>query len=224
MKIAGVLLVTASLIVGMVGCGEPAPSAVTFIDPNLEAVIREAIAIPGGLLYPSDLDELTYLDARVKNISDLTGLEFCTSLTELNLWINQISDISPLTNLTSLQKLYLWSNQIRDISPLADLTNLQQLYLWINQIRDISPLANLTNLTLLDLADNQISDISPLTNLTSLQKLALADNQISDISPLVQNEGLGTGDHIDLRSNPLSSDSINIYIPQLEARGITINY
>jgi len=41
---------------------------------------------------------------------------------------------------------------------------------------------------------------------------------------LVQNEGLGTGDTVDLRVNPLSSDSINIYIPQLQARGVTVNY
>jgi len=50
------------------------------------------------------------------------------------------------------------------------------------------------------------------------------DNLISDISPLVENEGLIDGDWVYLRSNPLSSDSINIYIPQLEARGVTVYY
>jgi hypothetical protein len=39
---------------------------------------------------------------------------------------------------------------------------------------------------------------------------------------LVQNEGLGIGDEIWLQSNPLSSDSINIYIPQLQARGVAV--
>ena len=77
---------------------------------------------------------------------------------------------------------------------------------------------------MLNLEHNQISDISPLANLTSVTDLFLDGNQISDISPLVQNEGLGTGDYINLLSNPLSSDSINIYIPQLEARGVVVVY
>jgi len=40
----------------------------------------------------------------------------------------------------------------------------------------------------------------------------------------VQNAGLGTGDEVYLEVNPLSSDSINVYIPQLEARGVTVIY
>jgi hypothetical protein len=41
---------------------------------------------------------------------------------------------------------------------------------------------------------------------------------------LVQNAGLGPGDKVYLTWNPLSSDSINIYIPQLQARGVTVSY
>jgi internalin A len=93
-----------------------------------------------------------------------------------------------------------------------------------NQICDISPLANLTNLTLLVLSDNQISDISVLAGLTALTELRIGYNQISDISPLVQNAGFATGDYVSLSGNPLSSDSINICIPQLQARGVTVYY
>jgi len=38
----------------------------------------------------------------------------------------------------------------------------------------------------------------------------------------VDNNGLSGGDKVYLEENPLSSDSINIYIPQLEARGVTV--
>jgi len=38
----------------------------------------------------------------------------------------------------------------------------------------------------------------------------------------VDNEGLSEGDRVYLMGNPLSSDSINIYIPQLRARGVTV--
>jgi hypothetical protein len=40
----------------------------------------------------------------------------------------------------------------------------------------------------------------------------------------VDNEGLSEGDEVQLQQNPLSSDSINIYIPQLEARGVIVEY
>ena len=176
--------------------------AVTFADPNLEAAIREAIDIPEGPIYPSDLEDLTLLNASEMDIADLTGLEHCTDLTEL----------------------YLGRNQIDDISPLADLTGLTRLSLHHNQISDISPLANLTSLTYLSSGWNQIEDISPLANLTSLTWLYLRSNNITDVGPLVENEGLSEGDEVALNGNPLSDTSINTYIPQLEARGVNVDY
>ena len=166
---------------------------VTFADPNLEAAVRDAIAIPTGPIYSSDLSELTYLDASEKNITDLTGLEYATSLTSLGLAYNQIGDISPLANLISLTTVDLWFNQITDISPLANLTSLTTLNLVNNQISDVSPLASLSSLTGLWLLDNQISNISPLAGLTNLTGLGLNRNQISDISPLANLTNLTLG-------------------------------
>ena len=157
---------------------------VTFIDLNLEAAVRQAIAKPESPIYTRDMEQLTQLDADHSGIYDLTGLEYATRLTRLSLWNNQISDISSLANLTSLTNLNLGYNQISDISPLANLTNLMYLDFEDNQISDISPVANLTSLTDLDIDSNRFSDISPLTNLTSLISLDIAHNQIRDISPL----------------------------------------
>ena len=198
--------------------------AVHFPDPNLEEAIREAIHKPEGPIYPSDLQGLTSLDAPERSVADLTGLEHCSNLSELHLWGNEIGDLSPLAGVTNLTSLGLGDNQISDISPLADLTGLTWLGLGWNQIDDLSPLADLTNLTTLILADNQISDISPLAGLTGLTSLSLHSNQISDISVLVDNTGLGDGDTVDLRYNPLSEQSINEYIPTLEARGVTVDH
>ena len=116
---------------------------VAFADPNLEAAVREALAIATGRIYSSDLGELTHLEASARNITDLTGLEHATSLTTLDLVNNQISDVSPLADLTGLTALDLWFNQISDISSLADLTSLTTLNLVNNQISDISALASL---------------------------------------------------------------------------------
>jgi len=218
---------------------------VVFPDANLEAAIREAIGKPTGNICPSDLEGLTILNARSESIADLTGLEHCTGLRHLHLGWTQISDISPLAELNNLRYLGLEGLQLSDISPLADLsylkvlsiqqnqitdisplanTDLTELYIYDNLIADISPLANLTKLTHLDLNSNQISDVSALAELTGLTSLHLQINQIGDIYPLVQNAGLGTGDVVHLASNPLNSDSINIYIPELQGRGVTVYY
>jgi hypothetical protein len=224
----------------------PPDPIVTFPDPNLEAAIREAIGKPSGPIYASDLVGLTSLQARERNIADLTGLEHCTSLIWLFLGENQISDLSQLSGLTSLYCLALDANQISDLSPLSGLTSLMALYLQVNQISDLSPLSGLTSLTevrlgwnqisdlsplsgltslvALTLDWNQISDLSPLSGLTSLQFLVLWHNQISDIKALVDNPGLASEDIVDLKDNPLSSTSIDIYIPQLEARGVWVSY
>ena len=173
----------------------------------------------------ANLTNLTWLLIRYNDISDASPFTNLTNLGYLDIGFNLISDISPLANLTNLTELHLaCNNYISDISPLANLSNLTELWLMDNQISDISPLANLTNLTWLHLGSNQISDISPLANLTNLTYLSVLDNHISDIWPLVQNEGLGTGDTVNLQMNPLSDDSINIYIPQLEARDVTVYF
>jgi Leucine-rich repeat (LRR) protein len=115
--------------------------AVTFPDANLEAAIREAIGKPTGPICPSGLDGLTSLSASARSITDLTGLEHCTSLTNLLLQHNQISNISPLANLTSLTWLRLHSNQISDIEPLVNNTGLAQgdtVNLTINPLSDTS--------------------------------------------------------------------------------------
>jgi internalin A len=219
---------------------------VTFPDAYLEITIRKAINKSEGTINKSDLQSLTTLNAKVIGISDLTGLEYCVNLesltlyndsvsdisplaslvnlTSLDLGANNISDISPLANLRSLENLNLWSNNVSDISPLSRLTNLEELTLSANNISDISPLARLTNLERLSLSANNISDISPLANLRSLEWLSIWGNNISDISPLVANIGLSAGDTVWLHLNPLSTISVDVYIPQLEAIGATIKY
>ena len=67
------------------------------------------------------------------------------------------------------------------------------------------------------------SDMASLTWLeaaTNLIFLYLQGNSISDISPLVANTGLGSGDEVNVRGNPLNSASISTHIPTLERRGV----
>ena len=140
----------------------------------------------------------------------------------LSLSNNSISDISPLAGLTNLKGLWLHSNAFSDISPLSGLTNLIVLDLQNNDISNISLLASFTNLTHLYLYNNTISNIVPLADLINLKVLNLRYNAISNIIPLVANPGLGSGDEVDVRNNPLSATSINRHIPFLQSRGVTV--
>ena len=106
----------------------------------------------------------------------------------------------------------------------SDLETLASLDASGKDIDDVSGLQSCPNLTSLRLRDNRISDIAPLAALTSLHDLDLRGNQVGDLSPLVANPGLGSGDVINLCGNPLSPDSMDVHIPELQNRGVTVIY
>ena len=183
-------------------------------DPNLRAAIETALGVASGApIVAPEMEALPRLEARNANITDLTGLEFATNLTSLNLGPEKVANE--------------WrnSNAVKDLSPLAGLTQLTLLHLPGNSISDISAVAGLTNLTWLNLWGNSISDISPVVGLTKLTDLYLGDNNISDLSPLVANTGLGKGDTVNVKGNPLNFyTSIKIHIPTLQGRGVTVEF
>ena len=141
-------------------------------DTALRQAVRETLELPAHhLLTPPDLQHLTSLDVRYKEIVDLTGLEHATDLQALVLIGNRIHDISPLSRSTGLAFLDLGENQISDLRPLAALTRLETLHIWKNHIEDISPLAELVNLKKLLIENNDIRDFSPIDGLTHLEEL-----------------------------------------------------
>ena len=152
-------------------------------DTALAGAIRTllGLASDADITY-SKMKELTSL--RANSVSDLTGLEHATNLTNLTLSHSDIVDISALSTLVNLTTLDLQSNEIVDISALSSLTNLLTLDLSDNEIVDISALSGLVDLAGLQLDNNEIVDISALSGLVDLFLLNLADNEIADISAL----------------------------------------
>ena len=231
---------------------------VSIPDPNLRAAIENALGkASGAIITTADMANLTRLDARNANISNLAGLEQATNLTglyldgeevspgvwensnsvsdlsplagltqltELDLWVNSVSDISALAGLTNLTHLGLVGNNISDVSVLTGLANLESLWLDGNLISDISPVAGLTQVARLGLESNNISDISALAGLTNLTFMRAGWNNISDLSPLVANTGLGSGDTVNVKENPLNHASIETHIPVLQSRGVTVEF
>ena len=183
-------------------------------DSNLRAAIEEALGKKErGPIAPGEMAALARLKAPNANITDLTGLEHATNLTELHLgaeWVeaegtwktsNSVSNLAPLAGLTNLTRLDLRGNNIADLSHLARLTNLTWLGLWDNRISDLSPLSELTNLTELRLGGNSISNLSPLAGLTNLATLLLQSNSSSNLSPLA---GLTNLTRLGLAGNGIS--------------------
>ena len=237
-SIVGVVL----LGFGVQGLG--CSNAVDIPDPNLRARVAAALGKASGApITKVEMATLIELDAGEASITNLTGLEFATNLRHLYLFSNAISDISALSRLTNLNRLDLGDNRISDISDLASLTNLTGLMLGGNTISDISVLVHLTNLRSLGLWENRISDISVLGRLTKMRRLwlranmisdisvlvhlpklaelDLAENAITDLSFLVENTGVGSGDTVRLRDNPLNAPSIQ-HIQTLQRRGVNV--
>ena len=106
----------------------------------------------------------------------------------------------------------------------ADMAVLQTLYATSKNIRNLIGLEHATNLRELGLDNNSISDISAIAGLPQLSYLNLENNSISDISPLVANTGLGNGDTVNLKGNPLNTLSINTHIPTLQSRGVIVDF
>ena len=59
-------------------------------------------------------------------------------------------------------------------------------------------------------------------NITGTEELDLSDNLISSIDPLLNNLGIGEGDVVDLRNNPLNYEAYVVHIPALVSKGANI--
>ena len=180
---------TALVVPPVVTPPERPPGAVVQIpDSNLHAAIAEALGKnPNTPITVEEMTQLTTLDARNRNIHDLTGLQFAISLSDLNLSDNDVLNLSPIAGLIELYRLHVNDIPVSDLSPLAGLINLENLTFGggqIANISDLSPLAGLINLKRIHAFGNPISDLSPLSGLIKLEHLYLPGGKISDLTPL----------------------------------------
>ena len=187
------------LIQGCGGGGSETPandillSSLTFADANLQTCVQNEATTQLATF----VHDLTTIDCSLDGITQLSGIEALTGLTQLSLGSNSISDVSPLAGLTGLNRLYLYNNSISDVSPLASLTGLTTLYLYDNSISDVSPLAGLTGLTTLYLDNNSIGgqgigNVDALVSLTSATTIALTNNigmSCSELTKLISTLG-----------------------------------
>ena len=158
-----------------------------------------------GIITSAELNALTgSLDLSNKNISDISGLQALTGITDLYLNNNKIETIEVLSNLSSLLRLDVSNNNITQINSIpknlvtlhlennnittADIVGCcrDMVYLFAdgNNIGNIEFLKVMTNIKNLSMANNNIADISPLGTLVNMKYLNLSDNEITDITAL----------------------------------------
>lgn len=154
-------------------------------DPNLRDAIATTLNKPQGTaITKEEMETLVNLDARDRDITDLTGLAFATNLQVLDLRNNVIGDISELTELSQLNNVQLGENAIINISPLTGKITLENLSIDSNKVSDLSPLAGLINLEVLNIANTEVTDLSPLAGLVRLVDISIHNNRPADLSPL----------------------------------------
>jgi Leucine-rich repeat (LRR) protein len=152
-----------------------------FPDSQLGSCIN-SMAGPNGWLFAHEITGA--LNCSSDQITNLSGLEYLTSLSSIRFGSNQIQDISALSTMVNVTFLDLFNNQITDITPLAGLTSLSILYLHENNIVDISSLASLPVLDYLILDGNNVLDPSPLASRVTLTRLFFRNNGLTDVSSL----------------------------------------
>ena len=162
------------------------PGALVHIpDTNLRTAIAEALGkSPNAPITVEEMEGLRNLDARSRDIHDLTGLQLATNLSEAHLQNNQISDLSPIMGLIGLRELRFNENPLSDLSSLKGLKNLTRLWFNRTQVSDLSPLAGLINLEFLEFWGTNISDLSPISGLINLESLGFEGDNISDLSQI----------------------------------------
>ncbi len=112
------------------------------------------------------------LNSSLSNISDLTGIEYFTSLETLYCANNNLTTIN-LTNLINLKNFSCQNNQINDLN-ISELTNLITLTCQYNQI-PVLDFTNLLNIVAVNCAGNLITELD-FHNSSSFRHLSCANN------------------------------------------------
>ncbi len=154
-----------------------------------------------GILSEAEIQQVTDIYCSEKNITDLTGIEYFTELTELTVYRNDLNtldvskntkltyiycDNNNLTNLvlrnnTVLEKLNCNNNNLTNLD-LTNNTALKTLLCSKNQLNSLDLRAN-TVITTVNCSDNQITSLllSEYTPLNALAWLTCNQNQIQTI-------------------------------------------
>jgi hypothetical protein len=179
-------------------CFNDAP--IFFADDSLEVLVRDLVNKPTGQLTRLDVAQLKFIDGNNRGITNLEGIGQLWEVEVAFMSGNDFSDLTPLTDLPKLRMLHINGCGITNIEPIAVMDQLQILFLDVNLIADISPIAEMSGLHI----------------------LSLRQCSLTDLAPLVANPDIADADTVIVTENFLSETAVNVQIPALEARGVTV--
>ncbi|MGI6077364.1 MAG: InlB B-repeat-containing protein [Fastidiosipilaceae bacterium] len=131
-----------------------------------------------GQLSDSEREAVTEIDLQNESISDLTGLEYFTKLTQLNCRDNQLEVLNVSQN-KALTELDCGLNNLQTLDVRANAL-LEELYCDGNQLASLDVKTNLA-LTTLNCADNQLKDLDLSQNI-DLKHLDSGTNGLKTLS------------------------------------------
>lgn len=124
------------------------------------------------------------------NISDLTGVQYFTSLYKIDATNNNLTTLPDLSASKNLAYLYLNQNQVDTLDFLLKNTTLVQLQLFNNRLTYFPELPGFTKLQQLLLSGNQIDTLSGMSYLMNLTDLEIGDNRLNSLPDLSGNTKL----------------------------------
>lgn len=244
----GLSVLLGGLLLGIGACDvtEPEPEGgVTIADPFLEAVIRDMIDRPEGVLTPADLQGIRRLEVEgssFEKVTRLEGIEHLTNLEVLHLRGNEIQDLFPLSDLDRLETLGLQGNRVQDLSPIARIPGLRHLLLDGNPLQDLTGTGELphlrwltarntevsgldvleghSSLIYLDVGQTEVTDLSSLSGLSALRGLMLDGSQVTSLSPL---SGLPELRTLEITGNGIEDAAPLLDLSSLELVGVGRN-
>ena len=177
-----------------------------FPDPNFRSYIEDYMGVPpGGIFTAADAAAMThFINCSNHNISDMTGIEYFTSVMYLHCEYNQLTSLD-LSNNTGLIYFTCQNNQLTCLNIPSNNT-LTSFSCYNNQLTSLDVSHNTTIISI-NCSNNQLISLDVSKN-TSLDALYCANNQLTSVSSLISNPGLAFWDNVDVRYNNLSCDDL----------------
>ena len=185
-------------------------------DKNLQKIVSESLGIGVQDVTKDNIKTLSILNSNRKdrNINNLEGLQYATSLTSLQIYAKGLTDLSPIKSIASLKKLELIDSSVSDFSMFNVNSSLEFLHLSPSKVYPDSDRSTDVETLYNDNSVRQISEKFPnLSNLTlrgycngqSYTDFPTYTGKITDVSPLAKLKNLT---YLDVACNEITDFSM----------------
>ncbi len=164
-------------------------------DPNfrdfINAAYPDCMDVSGDSLFTDSAAMQTgVFDCYHQEISNLTGVEHFTNISELKCHYNNLTTLPDLSDLTALTNLSCQGNQLESLPDLSSNILLTILYCTNNNLSSLPDLSANTLLTTVKCSNNQLAVLPDLSSNTELAQLFCNNNLFKSLPDLSANTAL----------------------------------